>query len=203
MAEISERNFANAESRSQIDFSNISILPWHVCLMMCQVAELCHWPRLPSKHKCVPDFSWQQLCLQNLWILAPLGWAVLSCGTGWTAWHGLSRLSTCEASVDQTSSSLGSGLNSFVFVSCEVSWWLNTECSNKTQSNHLKAKVFFFPFSFLLSLSFLSWQGFLKVWMPLAFQNLTPHLQITENNGPLQFKICCLQAYFPSWSGSL
>lgn len=127
----------------------------------------------------------------------------LSCGTGWTAWHGLSRLSTCEASVDQTSSSLGSGLNSFVFVSCEVSWWLNTECSNKTQSNHLKAKVFFLPFSFLLSLSFLSWQGFLKVWMPLAFQNLTPHLQITENNGPLQFKICCLQAYFPSWSGSL
>lgn len=81
-------------------------------------------------------------------------------GTPWTGWQALSRLSTYEASVDPPSSSLGSGLKRHL---CEVSWWLNPECSDKIHSNHFQVKIFFPPFSFLLSLSFL----------PLSFLSLS------------------------------
>lgn len=119
MAEISERNFANAESCSRIDFQTYQFSP-DMFVLWCV-----KWQSCATGHGCRANtnvslaFSWQQLCPQNLRILAPLSaarsTAELCFGTGCTSWQVLSGLSIYEASVDQTSSSLGSGLKRHLY----------------------------------------------------------------------------------------
>lgn len=105
MAEISEGNFLNAESCSEIDFQTYQFSS-DVFVLCCV-----KWQSCAPAHRCRAnvnvslDFAWQQLCPQPRRFPVPTtaarSTAKLGGGGGCTRWQFLSSLSIYAGSVDQ------------------------------------------------------------------------------------------------------
>lgn len=104
MAEISERNFLNAESCSQIDF-HFNFLPKYLSYAVSSGKDLPLATAVGILLMCSFDFAGQQLCPQPLQFLVPTraasSMANLCGGRGCTCWQFLSRLSISADSLDQ------------------------------------------------------------------------------------------------------
>lgn len=119
MAEISEGNFLNSESCSEIDFQTHQFSS--DVFVLCRVK----WQSCAPGHRCRAninvslDFAWQQLCPQPRRFPVPTtgarSTAKLGGGGGCTCWQFLSRLSIYAGSVDQNPWSPGAGLKRPLF----------------------------------------------------------------------------------------